>query len=318
MASLYERVVLQEGIFDRHILKAIFTGGGMGSGKSAVAGWAFGASGAAFGLKILSVDEIFELRAKQLGLDTKTAFNVPTQNPDFASRGHEVHDASWYTMMNQRSHFSRGRLGLLIDGTAKDPAYILRGKKALEDLGYDCSMVMVTTPLDTARARNQSRGRSVTDADLKASHDAIRRAGDVYKKKFGKRYYEIENSSSYDTASNEFRAEVEPNFHRLAMKILGKPLTNPKGKAWVTQQLEGAPPHLRRRSGRVSAFAGARAQWTSSVPWGGGRSRRQEQLREEEAPHGQSPVRRGHQGDEVGRQAAWVDSGQRRDGQVHR
>lgn len=266
MTSLFERVVapaaqlLHEGVFDKHILKAIFTGGGMGSGKSFTAGLLFGKSGGSFGLKSLSVDEIFEMRAAKVGLDTKTAFHVPTKNPDFASKGHEVHDAAWYTMMKQRGHFGRGRLGLLIDGTAKDPAYILRGKKTLEDLGYDCSMVMITTPLDVARERNQARGRSVTDADLKASHDAIRRAGDTYRKKFGKRYYEIENTGSYDVGSRRFRAEVEPKFHRFAMKILAKPLTNPKGKAWITQQLEGAPAHLKKK-----VWQGLGIRWRQSA-----------------------------------------------------
>jgi len=285
LASLYERIVppaaqlLHEGVFDPHILKAIFLGGGMGSGKSAVAGWVFGKSGgktvpgglkppkaivgrlgSSFGLKSLSVDEVFELRAAQMGLDTKTAFHEPTEHPDYASRGHEVHDAAWYTMMKQRDHFSRGRLGLLIDGTAKDPAYILRSKKALEELGYDCSMVMVTTPLGVARARNQERGRTVTDADLKASHDAVRRAANTYKKTFGNRYYEIENASSYDTGGRAFRAEVESSFHRYAMKILAKPLANPKGRAWVTRQLEGAPAHLKKK-----VWQGLGVRWRPSA-----------------------------------------------------
>jgi hypothetical protein len=253
MGSLYERTVpvearlLHEGVFDPHILKAIFTGGGMGAGKSAVAGWMFGKSGSSFGLKSLSVDEIFEMRAAKMGLSTKSAFHEPTEDPKFASKGHEVHYAAWYTMMKRRAAFGGGRLGVLIDGTAKDPAYILRGKKSLEALGYDCSMVMVTTPLAIAQERNRARGRVVTDADLRTSHDATRKAASTYKRRFGARYYEIENAGAYDVGSREFRAEIEPQFHRLAMKILGKPITNPKGKAWVTQQLEGAPAHLKKK-----------------------------------------------------------------------
>ncbi len=255
--SLYERIVpaearlLHEGVFDPHILKAVFLGGGMGSGKSFTAELLFGKHlrqlGAAFGLKSLSVDEIFELRAKQMGLEPKTAFTTPTENPAFQSKGHEVHDAAWHPLMTQRAAFGGGRLGLLIDGTAKDPAYILRGKKALDDLGYDCSLVMITTPLAVARRRNQERGRTVTDDDLKASHAAVSRAAKVYRSKFGKRFYEIENKDAYDVASPEFRTKVEPQFHRLAMKILNKPIQNPKGKAWVTQQLDGAPAHLKKK-----------------------------------------------------------------------
>jgi hypothetical protein len=221
------------------------------SGKSWTAEMLFGKMagnlGSSFGLKTLSVDEIFELRAKQMGMSLKTAFLVPTETPAFASKGHEVHNAAWYTMMNQRSHLGRGRLGLLIDGTAKDPAYILRGKKALEDLGYDCSLVMVTTPLEVARQRNQSRGRMVPDSELVASHEAVARSAKALKSKFGERYYEVENREPYDTQSREFRTEIEPAFHRFAMKILAKPLTNPKGKAWVAQQLEGAPDHLKKK-----------------------------------------------------------------------
>jgi len=255
--SLFERVVpsdarlLHEGIFDPHILKAIFLGGGMGSGKSWTAGTMFGKLGSqlggAFGLKTLSVDEIYAWRVKQKGLDLKTAFEVPTDNPKFPSIGKELHDRSWYTMMNQRAHFARGRLGVIVDGTAKNPTYILKGKKALEDLGYDCSMVMVVTPIEVARERNQARGRTVPDADVVASHQAVAKAGQTYKKKFGHRYYEIENKGTYDTGSAEFRTEIEPKMHRMASKILAKPLENPKGKAWVEGQLAGAPEHLKRK-----------------------------------------------------------------------
>lgn len=247
MSRLSENIAafrsLEEGVFDPYILKAIFMGGGMGSGKSWVSKQLFG-EGKGFGLKLLSVDDIFERSAKKVGLNPKTAFTVPTQTAGFDSKGHEVHDAAWYTMMNQRGHATRGRLGLLIDGTAKDPSYILRGKKFLEDLGYDCSLVMVTAPLDQARARNQRRGRTVTDRDLVASHEAVRKAGQVYKKAFGSNYYEIANTDRFDPRSTKFRSKIQPQFHRLAQKILNKPLKNPKGWTWLRAQTEGMPKHL--------------------------------------------------------------------------
>jgi len=221
------------------------------SGKSFTAGTMFGKLGsqlgAAFGLKALSMDEIFAWRVRQKGIDLKTAFQLPTDNPKFPSIGKELHDRSWYTMMNQREQFARGRLGMVVDGTAKNPTYILKGKRALEDLGYDCSMVMVVTPLDVARARNQARGRTVPDADVVASHKAVAKAAQVYKQKFGHRYYEIENKGTYDTSSVEFRTEIEPRMHRFATRILAKPLENPKGKAWLEAQLAGAPEHLKKK-----------------------------------------------------------------------
>jgi predicted kinase len=247
MSDLSEAIArfrrLEAGVFDPYILKAIFMGGGMGSGKSWVAKQLFG-EGKSFGLKLLSVDEIFERNIKKMGMSPKTAFTVPTQTAGFASKGHEVHDKAWYTMMNQRGHVVRGRLGLLIDGTAKDPAYILRGKKFLEDLGYDCSLVMVTTPLEMARKRNQSRGRTVPDHDLIASHEAVRRASQIYKQQFGKNYHEVKNASAFDLQSTKFKTEIQPQFHRTAMKILNKPLKNPKGWAWLRAETEGMPKHL--------------------------------------------------------------------------
>ena len=251
--SLFERIVpraaglLHEGVFDPNILKAIFLGGGMGSGKSFTAGMMFGNLGAAFGLKTLSVDEIFAWRAKQKGVSLKTAFQEPTESPDYPSIGKELHDRSWYTMMNQREQFARGRLGMLVDGTAKNPTYILKGKKALEEIGYDCSMVMVVTPIDVARSRNQSRGRTIPDADVVASHRAVAEAGKTYQRAFGHRYYEVENKGTYDTGGTEFRTKIEPKMHRLAMKILGKPLENKKGKEWLEAQLAGAPEHLKKK-----------------------------------------------------------------------
>lgn len=242
--SLYERIVpvaarlLTEGVFDPYILRAVFMGGGMGSGKSKVNTALFGttaeSSVSGFGLKSLSVDDIFMFAAKQHGWDPKTVLHEP--------KGKKLHDQSWYKMMARRGVFARARLGLVIDGTSKDPDYIHKGKAELEALGYDCSMVMVVTGMDEALRRNQARERTVPEADVRASHEMVSRAAKIYKRTFGQRYYEIENTRGF--TPEEFKRHVAPKFHKMALKILNKPLANPKGKEWVAKQLEGASDHI--------------------------------------------------------------------------
>ena len=51
-----------------------------------------------------------------------------------------------------------GRLGLVIDGTARDSGKIKRQKKELEAMGYECAMVYVSTSLEYAIQSDEMRG----------------------------------------------------------------------------------------------------------------------------------------------------------------
>ena len=69
--------LLNEGVFDKGILKAIFMAGGPGSGKSYVAKGLFGIpeetpTTSIYGLKVVNSDQEFEHYLRKYGFDTET------------------------------------------------------------------------------------------------------------------------------------------------------------------------------------------------------------------------------------------------------
>ena len=57
-----------------------------------------------------------------------------------------------------------GRLGLIIDSTARDVEKIQQQAQNLRSIGYDIHMVFVNTTLEVALERNRNRPRVLPDA----------------------------------------------------------------------------------------------------------------------------------------------------------
>lgn len=153
MISEEKYELLKEGINDVGIFKAVFMAGGPGSGKSAVAK-KLGIT--AMGLKNVNSDTAFENGLKKANLSLKMPEGEEEQRD--AVRQH----AKALTAKQQNSYVN-GRLGLVIDSTAKNIKFIVEQKKLLEALGYETAMVFVNTELDTALQRNRDRKRSIPD-----------------------------------------------------------------------------------------------------------------------------------------------------------
>jgi len=164
MISEEKYELLKEGINDVGIFKAVFMAGGPGSGKSAVAR-KLGIT--ALGLKNVNSDTAFENGLKKANLSLKMPEGEEEQRD--AVRQH----AKALTAKQQNSYVN-GRLGLVIDSTAKNIKFIVEQKKLLEALGYETAMVFVNTELDTALQRNRDRKRSIPDKIVKDSHAVVR------------------------------------------------------------------------------------------------------------------------------------------------
>lgn len=242
MSQLSEAVhrfrLLDEGIFDPYILKAIFLAGGMGSGKSHVSKLLFGAAAnsvAGLGIKHMNADEVFRIKLKPTGIPLKTALSTP--------EGRAVRSKALEVSTSKLDAIQQQRLGVVIDGTGQHPEWLLQQKRKMEKLGYDTAMVMVTTDLSVAMARNRARGRSAPDEVVMQTHKNVQKLRSKYESIFGSNYYEVENSKSFD----EYDPKVVKKFHRLALKILGKQLKNPVGRDWIRAQAEGLPKHMYRK-----------------------------------------------------------------------
>ena len=154
--------LLNEGVNDPGIFKAVFLAGGPGSGKSYVAGGLFGipdkVNVSAYGLKMVNQDtELETFLQKYFG-------SVDLDNmPDDLFRQLTDPKSSDYSGMRTHSkalskqrlkQYAKGRLGVIIDGTGHRYKDVKAERQKLIDKGYDTYMVFVNTSLDIAQKRN--------------------------------------------------------------------------------------------------------------------------------------------------------------------
>ena len=212
---------LHEGINDPHIFKAVFMAGGPGSGKSHMARELLGGSG----LKAVNTDQALEYLMAKHDLDPKM--------PDEEQEERDVQRDRAKELTSKRSaNYIDGRLGLIIDGTAKDYEKIAKAKKDLEDLGYETRMVFVNTDLETAQERNMKRPeRSVPAKLVRKGWEMAQENAGKFQMLFGQPgLYIIENSE------NSENAERINKVHANMRQWLLTPVTNREALDWMDQQ----------------------------------------------------------------------------------
>jgi hypothetical protein len=158
----------------------------------------------------------------------------------------------------RRANWLAGRLGIVLDGTGKDAGEVLHAKHELEALGYDTYMVFVDTSLEVSMARNLQRERVVPEPVLIKAHQQAQAVKAQYHAAFGDHYFPVDNSRV--ASEQEVTHELVPKFTRMAMKILNTPIHNPRGQAWVQQEVEGFPPEFQKALfGKVFGHSAAAA-----------------------------------------------------------
>ena len=70
-----------------------------------------------------------------------------------------VRDRAKQLTKKRLKNYTEGRLGVIIDGTGHKYGSILKKKRELEEIGYDCFMVFINTSLEVALERNEKRER---------------------------------------------------------------------------------------------------------------------------------------------------------------
>ena len=172
---------LLEGINDPGVFKAVFMAGGPGSGKSLAAKkLGFGT----LGLRPVNSDTSFERGLKKAGLSLKMPEDEEEQRD--AIRVH----AKAITGKRQEMYL-KGRLGIVIDSTARDVKGVIKQRKLLQDLGYETAMVFVNTSLETALDRNRTRERSIPDDIVKSNHGVVRKNMGKLQTAFGRQNFFI-------------------------------------------------------------------------------------------------------------------------------
>ena len=127
-------------------------------------------------------------------------------------------------------HAIDGRLGLIMDSTARDTARIESEAQSMRYLGYDTYMVFVNTTLEVALKRNEMRPRSVPEPIVINSHAQIQRNIPKLRAIFGsKNFVEVDNS--------EEREDVNIKVYKEIQKLVRTKPTSPQAKAWIANEL---------------------------------------------------------------------------------
>ena len=176
--------VLDEGVDDPAIFKAIFLAGGPGSGKS----FTVGKTGlTALGFKIVNSDDKFEHALKKAGMEMSPE-NI------FSPKGQELRKGAKARTKKQQEIYINGRLGLVVDGTGKDFGKIKGQAEKLKAIGYDVAMIFVNTDIDTALKRNRERERSLEDDKVEKMWKEVQNNMGKFQAFFGNNYVIVDNS----------------------------------------------------------------------------------------------------------------------------
>ena len=213
---------INEGVYDKNIFKAFFLAGGPGSGKS----WVSARTLMGQGMKVINSDDGFENYAKKVGLELKmtnmSAFQTKQKNflRTRAKRG----------TMSVTQHAIDGRLGLIMDSTARDTARIEAEAQSMRYLGYDTYMVFVNTTLEVALKRNELRPRSVPEPIVINSHRQIQKNIPKLRAIFGsKNFVEVDNNVEAEDVNIKVYKEIQ--------KLVRSKPTSPMAQAWIDNEL---------------------------------------------------------------------------------
>ena len=223
--------ILNEGVYDPGIFKAVFTAGGPGSGKSYTASTLFGMPEkrpfvSAKGLKGVNSDQAFESLLSKMGMPKDLRNLTPAKVKQYA----KIRDKAKDLTKKRMQMFINSKLGMLIDGTGKNYNKIAKMKKQLQGEGYDCYMVFVNTDLEVALERNNRRDRKVPEEIVKKSWQEVNQNMGKFQSLFGASNILIVDNSEY----KEFASRVKSK----AMQFVNRPIQNYIAKQWIKKELE--------------------------------------------------------------------------------
>jgi len=195
---------LAEGVHDPHIFKAIFMAGSPGAGKTTIRNKLFGGTG----LRVLDVDDFWKL------------YNKQNKDQDYLR---------FFDMaIKRKDNYIQGRLGLILDGTARDLSKIAASKHELENLGYDTAMVFVNTNLETAidraQLRGQQTGRFIKPSDIKTFWHLVQNNLGSLQNMFSENFLIVDNNDQHPDLTYADKA---------LRRFLAKPPTHSAAREWI-------------------------------------------------------------------------------------
>ena len=218
------RDYINEGVYDPGIFKAFFLAGGPGSGKTFVTQSAF----AGTGLKLVNSDVKFERDLRKANLSLK----MPDEEKYFRDR---IRQGAKEFAGKQMDTYLKGRLGMIVDSTARDYSSIQRQYNLLRNIGYDCYMIFVNTSLEVALERNRTRSRSIPEYIVQKSWKGVQANMGAFQKVFGHSKMLIVDNNRDDKELVTQTLNTASRFIRSRLRT--KPETQ-IAMSWIKRELE--------------------------------------------------------------------------------
>ena len=212
---------ITEGVYDKGIFKAFFLAGGPGSGKTFVTQNVFAGSG----LKLVNSDAQFERKL--------IAADYSLSMPPEQIKGRDIiRTAAKRLTADLMTNYLMGRLGLIIDGTARNYPLIERQVQLLRTtLGYDSYMIFVNTSLDVALERNAGRIRRVPVDVTKQSWKTVQSNMGKFQYLFGRKNFVIVDNNN----ANE---DILKKVAKKIRTMMNNPIQSFTAKRWIVNQLK--------------------------------------------------------------------------------
>ena len=235
--------LLNEGVNDPGIFKAVFLAGGPGSGKSYVASQLFGipekVNVSAYGLKMVNQDTELEIFLKKY-FDTVDIDNMPDdlfkQLTDPTASDYSGMRTHTKGLSKQRlKNYTQGRLGVIIDGTGHKYNEVKNERQDLLKLGYDTFMVFVNTSLDIAQKRNEERPRVLPADTVEKYWKDVQKNMAVFQGLFGNANFLLVDNNQHlspKAAQKKFNMLVGKGIS----KFIKRPIKNKQAKKWIEKQ----------------------------------------------------------------------------------
>ena len=214
---------ITEGVYDPNIFKAFFLAGGPGSGKS----WVSERTLSGMGLKVINSDNAFAAALNK----EKMSLNMATQDAKEIARRDEIRAKAKARTGVQLKLALEGRLGLILDSTARDVSRIEQEANTMKHIGYDVHMVFVNTSLEVALKRNQMRARKVPDAIVISNHKQVQQNIGKLQRIFG-------TSNFIIVDNNKVADDVNPTVYKAIRRMVTRKPTSYQAVSWIKRELQ--------------------------------------------------------------------------------
>ena len=239
--------VIEEGVFDDGVLKAVFTAGGPGSGKSFLADVIFGVrdssgkpyfANASFlgktGLKYVNSDKFFEKQLKDNNIDAGDLQRIEKEDPALwdkiqGARPDSLRNIAKGKLNMLKGFFESGRIGMLVDGTGGKYDKMVRQKETAEALGYDTMLLFVDTSEEIAVERNANRERKLPEKKVRELWSDVQNNKEAFQNLFGDKMVVV-NNDKFGPPPEEVVKELN--------KFVDTPVQNKIGQVWIEDELE--------------------------------------------------------------------------------